>query len=239
MKFLRNHQSFSEENHFWISISDLMTSLLFIFILILAYMILEYQDKQNIAQKKIEAFEKNVNARSELLHKLQLNLKKKGISVEIDTDEGAMRITRERLFDSSKADIRKDKIWIIKEVANEILNFMEQDKYKKAINTIYIEGHTDNVKLNKSKCGFRWTNMELSAQRAINTFLLMDKLTNGAFSKLKNKNGEALISYSGYADTRPIKGLSNDTKEGRERNRRIQFFFAVNHPNIEEIKNVN
>jgi len=239
MRFLRNHQAQQEENHFWISISDLMTSLLFIFILILAYMILEYQDKQNIAQKKIEAFEKNVNTRSELLCKLQLNLKKKGISVEIDTDEGAMRITRERLFDSSKADIRKDKIWIIKEVANEILNFMEQDKYKKAINTIYIEGHTDNVKLNKSKCGFRWTNMELSAQRAINTFLLMDKLTNGAFSKLKNKNGEALISYSGYADTRPIKGVSNDTKEGRERNRRIQFFFAVNPPSIEEIKSVN
>ncbi|SFP85613.1 OmpA/MotB family protein [Hydrogenimonas thermophila] len=237
MRFLRNHQTPQEENHFWISISDLMTSLLFIFILILAYMILEYQDKQNIAQKKIEAFEKNINARNELLHKLQLNLKKKGINVEIDTDDGAMRITRERLFDSAKADIRKDKVWVIKEVANELLNMMIQNKYKNAINTIFIEGHTDNVKLNKSRCGFRWTNMELSAQRAINTFLLMDQLTNGAFSKLTNKKGEALISYSGYADTRPIKGVSNETEDGRERNRRIQFFFAVNPPSIEELKN--
>jgi chemotaxis protein MotB len=79
--------------------------------------------------------------------------------------------------------------------------------------------------------------MELSAQRAINTFLLMDKLTNGEFSKLKNKEGKALISYSGYGDTRPI--ASNDTKEGRERNRRIEFFFAVNPPDIKEIKNEN
>jgi len=237
MRFLRNQQKIAEENHFWISISDLMTSLLFIFILILAYMILEYQDKQNIAQQKIEAFEKNVNARSDLLHQLQNKLKIKGINVEIDTDEGAMRITRERLFDSAKADIRKDKVWIIQAIANELFMMMKEDIYKKAINTIFIEGHTDSIRLNKGKCGFRWTNMELSAQRAINTFLLMDKLTNGALSKLKNSKGEALISYSGYADTRPIKGISNKTKDGRERNRRIQFFFAVNPPSLKELKN--
>jgi len=251
MRFLKNRRNSQEENHFWISISDLMTSLLFVFILILTYMILEYQDKQDIvqeninilkkkielAQKKIESFEKNVNARSELLKKLQLNLQKKKINVEIDIDEGAMRITKERLFDSSKANIREDKVWIIQEVANEILGLISQNKYKKAINTIYIEGHTDNVKLNTNKCGLRWTNMELSAQRAINTFLLMDKLTNGTFSKLKNQKNQALFSYSGYADTRPIKGVSNKTKDGRERNRRIQFFFAVNPPNVEELKN--
>jgi len=237
MRVFRKHNKQTEENHFWISISDLMTSLLFIFILILAYMILEYQDKQNIAQQKIEAFERNVNARSQLLHTLQTNLKKKGIDVEIDTDEGAMRITRERLFDSAKADVRKEKVWIIEEVAKELISMIEQEKYQKAINTIFIEGHTDNVRLNKGKCGFRWTNMELSAQRAINTFLLMDHITHGAFSKLKNKKGEALISYSGYADTRPIKGVSNATRDGRERNRRIQFFFAVNPPSLEELKN--
>ena len=237
MRFLRNQQKPAEENHFWISISDLMTSLLFIFILILAYMILEYQDKQNVAQQKIEAFEKNVNARSDLLHQLQNHLKIKGINVEIDTDEGAMRITRERLFDSAKADIRKDKVWIIQAIANELFTMMKEDIYKKAINTIFIEGHTDSIRLNKGKCGFRWTNMELSAQRAINTFLLMDKLTNGALSKLKNSKGEALISYSGYADTRPIKGVSNKTRDGRERNRRIQFFFAVNPPSLKELKN--
>jgi len=202
-------------------------------------MILSYQEKENIAQKKIEAFERNVNARTELLHTLQSNLKKQNIYVEIDENDGTMRITKEKLFDSGKADIRKEKIWIIEGVAKEILKLMSQKKYKDAINTIFIEGHTDNKQLNKGRCGFRWTNMELSAQRAINTFLLMDKISNGAFSKLKNKNQEALFSYSGYADTRPIKGVSNDTPEGRERNRRIQFFFAVNPPDIEELKNEN
>lgn len=237
MRLNREESHSQDENHFWISISDLMTSLLFVFILILAYMILEFQDRSSKANKQILAFEKNLNARTELLHNLEIILKKRNIQVEIDKDEGTMRITKEKLFDSAKAEIRTSKEWIIQGVTNELLHVMNEPKYKKAINTIFIEGHTDNVSLNKGHHGFRWTNMELSAQRAINTFLLMDKFSNGKFSKLENEKGQSLVSYSGYADTRPIKGVSNETRIGRERNRRIQFFFAVNPPNLQEIEN--
>ena len=237
MRFLRETNHNADENHFWISISDLMTSLLFVFILILAYMILEFQDKSEVANKQILAFEKNINARTELLHNLEKILKKHNIHVEVDKDDGTMRITKEKLFDSAKAEIRDNKKWIIEGVTDELLTLMNEPKYQQAINTIFIEGHTDNVNLNKGHHGFRWTNMELSSQRAINTFLLMNQHSEGKFSKLRNEKGQSLISYSGYAATRPIKGVLNNSRDGRERNRRIQFFFAVNPPSLEEIKN--
>jgi len=237
MRFRQSKSREVEENHFWISISDFMTSLLFVFILILAYMILEYQDKDTVVQQKIDSFEKNINTRTELLLNLELSLRKKNIFVEIDKEDGTMRITKEKLFLSAKAEIKEDKKWIIEAITDKLLELMKDEKYKRAINTIFIEGHTDNINLDKSHNGFRWTNMELSAQRAINTFLLMEKHSKGGFSKLRNIKNQALISYSGYADTRPIKGVLNNTKEGRERNRRIQFFFAVNPPNLVEIKN--
>lgn len=235
MRFFRGRKKSNDENHFWISISDLMTSLLFIFILILAYMILEYQDKDQQAQQRILAFQKNVDARTELLKTLELELKKNKINIEIDENDGTMRITKEKLFDSAKADIREEKKWIIKEVATQLIYLMDNDKYQSAINTIFIEGHTDNINMNKGKYGFRWTNMELSSQRAINTFLLMNEMSDNKLAQLRNVDNQALISYSGYADTRPIKGVENTTREGRERNRRIQFFFAVNPPPIEDI----
>ncbi len=237
MRFSREEDHAADENHFWISISDLMTSLLFVFILILAYMILEYQDKDQQAKAQILAFQKNVEARTELLVNLSESLKKRNINVEIDKDDGTMRITKEKLFDSAKAKIRNSKKWIINGVTTELLLLMQDEKYKNAINTIFIEGHTDKIRLNKGHHGFRWTNMELSSQRAINTFLLMDEQSNGEFTELKNTKGQALISYSGYAATRPISGVTGVTAEGRERNRRIQFFFAVNPPNLEEITN--
>ncbi len=237
MKFSREENHVADENHFWISISDLMTSLLFVFILILAYMILEYQDKDEQAQAQILAFQKNVDARTELLVNLSELLEKRNIVVEIDKNDGTMRITKEKLFDSAKADIRNSKKWVILGVTKELLLLLKNDKYKNAINTIFIEGHTDKIPLNKGHHGFRWTNMELSSQRAINTFLLMDEQSQGAFSALTNTDGQALISYSGYAATRPISGLTGETREERERNRRIQFFFAVNPPKVEEVKN--
>ena len=237
MRFLRHESDEEEENHFWISISDLMTSLLFVFILILAYMILEYQDKEQKAQENIQAFEKNIDARTELLETLQSELLKIKISVEIDNNDGTMRITKEKLFNSSKAQIKENKKWIIAAVTKELLYLMKKDNFHNAINTIFIEGHTDNVALNKQYSGFRWTNMELSSQRAINTFLLMDQYSNGELVNLKNIKNQSLVSYSGYADTRPIRGVLNDTKEGRERNRRIQFFFAVNPPDLKVITN--
>ena len=43
MRFIRQKQQSADENHFWISISDLMTTLLFVFILILAVTILDLQ----------------------------------------------------------------------------------------------------------------------------------------------------------------------------------------------------
>ena len=235
MRFLKGEKHLSDDNHFWISISDLMTSLLFVFILILAYMILATQETKEKADSKIKAFEKNINARTELLQTLKDSLSKNKIIVEIDKDDGTMRITKEKLFDSSKAEIRDEKKWIIEGVTTQLLELMELEKYHNAINTIFIEGHTDNINLNKGHDGFRWTNMELSSQRAINTFLLMDEISDGGLSTLTNNNGQALISYSGYSDTRPIKNVSNGTAEGRERNRRIQFFFAVNPPSMEEL----
>jgi flagellar motor protein MotB len=286
MRFIRQKQQSSEENHFWISISDLMTTLLFVFILILAVTILDLQTdhiskeeyeqvklerdaaikenkelqklikslviERDIFKKKIEValkekkeiekkyndlkekikklLNKNRNARTELLLQLKQRLAMKNINVEIVPEEGVMRITKERLFDTAKAEVKDKKL--IKAVTKELLTLLEDDKYREAINTIYIEGHTDSDPLNRKRCGVAWTNKELSAQRAINTFSLMK-----SYAEEQQLNFEdRLFSYSGYADSRPIKGTSNKNEEEKARNRRIQFFFALNPPKVKSIE---
>jgi hypothetical protein len=58
MRFIHQKQQSSGENHFWISISDLMTTLLFVFILILAVTILDlktdYISSEEYEQVKLE-----------------------------------------------------------------------------------------------------------------------------------------------------------------------------------------
>ena len=76
---------------------------------------------------------------------------------------------------------------------------------------VMIEGHTDNMPI-KTSAGRRYRdNMELSFLRA------------KAVADILIENGIALerISVIGYGDTRPI--ASNETSEGRVKNRRVEI----------------
>lgn len=217
-----NHAPHAEEGHYWISISDLMTSLLFIFILILAYTIFTFSQKS-------EAYEENFKNRQQLLEELQKQLKRENVDVDIDPQNGNMRIRSDTFFSLGSADLSPEGYAKISTIATEITNKMKDPKYKKAIDTIFIEGHTDNVPVDSFRGGRRWTNMELSAQRAINTFLAMN--SSAAIGLLKNSTNHYLFSYSGYAEQRPIS--TNDTIDGRKQNRRIEFFFALASPKVQ------
>jgi len=236
----------SDDGHYYISISDLMTSLLFIFILILSYVMLSFVKKEDELSNEIKKIEQNIEYRGELLQDLQKELLGKKISVDIDKENGNMRLKSDLLFKSGSATISDEGKRQIGEIAQLFMTKMVEVKYKMAIDTIFIEGHTDSVPIRVSnKCRKQWSNKELSAQRAINTYSQMLVVTNNKINSLKNKKDKHLLSYSGYADNRQLcneqKMIDNNAtkkelKDCRSKNRRIEFYFTVNTPEIKKIK---
>jgi chemotaxis protein MotB len=102
------------------------------------------------------------------------------------------------VFDSGQADVKSTAIPAIRKVADAILALDNQ---------IRLEGHTDNVPINNDRYRNNW---ELSSARSIAILqLLVDKFTVPP----------TRLAVSGYADTVPI--ASNETDEGRARNRRV------------------
>lgn len=228
-----NHSG--EDGHYYISISDLMTSLLFIFILILAYVMLSFVQKQEQLNSEVTKLEKNIEYRNKLLTDLKIKLLKQNIYLEIDKENGNMRLKSDLLFQSGSAEISPEGKRQIGEIAKILVQKMKDEKYLKAIDTIFIEGHTDNIPLKVSNvCRSSWSNKELSAQRAINTFTEMDNKTNNKILALKNIKNKSLFSYSGYADARPL--CIKNSEDCRNKNRRIEFYFTVNTPDIKKIK---
>lgn len=76
-------------------------------------------------------------------------------------------------------------------------------------NDIRIEGHTDNIPISS---GLFRSNWHLSVARALNTaYFLIDS----------EKLSPDKVSIVGYAEYRPIE--SNETKEGRATNRRVDL----------------
>jgi chemotaxis protein MotB len=102
------------------------------------------------------------------------------------------------VFDSGEADVKPTAIPAVTKVADAILALDNQ---------IRLEGHTDNVPINNDRYRNNW---ELSSARSIAILQLLADRFHVPPTRM---------AVSGYADTAPI--ASNDSEEGRARNRRV------------------
>jgi chemotaxis protein MotB len=118
------------------------------------------------------------------------------------TEEGlAITILNDILFDSGSAEVRvKDQ-----KLAKEISQLLVMNPPR----NIIISGHTDNVPIHNAKFASNW---ELSVMRAVNFMKLL--LEN---PKLDPRS----FSAKGYGEFKPV--ASNDTPEGRMKNRRVEI----------------
>ena len=152
--------------------------------------------------EKIQNLEEEVNRLSELKSVLERELS--GIKdVGLSMQERGLVITflDKVLFDSGKAAIKPQGTSVLKKVADVVTS-------KASDLNIGIEGHTDNVPIKYS----RWkSNWELSTARAISVLHYLEE--NGV--------SPHKLAAIGYGEYRPVS--SNDTKEGRQTNRRVEI----------------
>lgn len=211
------------QDTFTVSISDLMSGLLAIFILVLSYFIL------NFSQATAQLTQNDVT-RAEILHFLQTELEREGIKVTVDDRHGILRISEGVLFDVGLADVKPQGQIVIKKLGGALEVALNSEQFKGRVETIFIEGHTDNVPIVTEMFPSNW---ELSTKRAINTWLTMSG-ANPNLTTILNDKGEIIFSVSGYSDTRPI--AENSTESGRRDNRRIDIRFSMAPPSEEDMQ---
>lgn len=118
------------------------------------------------------------------------------------------------LFDSGEAELRADGQATLLEVAA-VLREIEGREFQ-------VAGHTDSVPIRSRAFASNW---ELSTSRAVNVARYL--IESGGLPA-------ARISAAGHADTQPIE--TNDTEEGRARNRRIEIVLM---PNLDELPDLS
>jgi chemotaxis protein MotB len=116
-------------------------------------------------------------------------------------------VTDQVLFDSGRAALRDEGTTVLAQVAAVI---------KDVPNQIAIEGHTDSTPISTGQFPSNW---ELATARA--TSVLRFMLDNGL--------NAGRTAAGGYADTRALD--SNDTAEGRQRNRRVEIVILNENQN--------
>ncbi len=157
------------------------------------------------AQKSAE--EKQSQKLAELLPSLNVlseELKKEiaegKIQINMEPRGLVVSFTQAALFPSGEDAISPDAYDALGKVAQSI---------EKIPNPVRLEGHTDSMPINTPRFRSNW---ELSAARSIS---LMELFSD------KYGVPRERMSISGYADTSPV--ASNDTEEGRAKNRRVDI----------------
>jgi len=253
-----------------ISISDMMSGLLFIFIITLVAFILNFQDaiqkqkdvteqqksiSRNLQeainkQKEVTETQKSIvrkltntdQVRSELLLNIKEELATQNIIVEIDIQHGVLRLTEQAvLFETAKDtldEISKSNLQTISTIMSTILPCYAVkppkgdlckglEHYKGMLDSVFVEGHTDNVPIKSWKYKNNWV---LSAQRAISAYSSL--VPNSILEELQNTSFQPIFSVSGYGEGRPVEGHKYAMPTADPTNRRIDVRFIMTPPSL-------
>ena len=218
----------SDESGNWISLSDLLAGLLLIFILALCYAILSYAEDRDRLQDAKQQLAESLELRTEILQAIVDSLRKHEgeIVIEVDEDRGALRLQEGVLFGSGQAELSARGVHTLSVLGPIVHAVLSEDRFAGQVETVFVEGHTDDKPIGirlRSRFASNW---ELSAQRAINAWRV---LRNSApLDELRNEQCQPLFSCSGYADTRPVGDGNSD--EARRLSRRIDMRFTMIPP---------
>jgi chemotaxis protein MotB len=165
---------------------------------------------QEEKEKEIGVLEKTKKL---LAKRLKKEINDKDVRLEMATKGLAIIFLTEVLFDSGKADLKKEAYPVLDKVAKVL-------KENVGGRDIGIEGHTDNEPIKYSGWKSNW---ELSTSRATSVLhYLVDE----------KSIAPERVSATGYGEYKSV--VSNNTPEGRRQNRRVEV--VILPKNIEKIQ---
>ena len=189
-----------EENPYWMSFSDMMASLLVIFMLAAAALMLQLATKSQKVDEQVDEVARAEKVRKQIIDEIVEELKQKQIVVEKSDNDTVLHIPESSLrFASGSSDIPETLQNNVREIGNVLYEALNRDidsqNQAKArftlLDTVFIEGHTDN---NFYKNPILRGNWGLSAMRAISVWQFWAEDPNQAsngLNAMKNHIGES------------------------------------------------
>ncbi len=156
---------------------------------------------------KEEEVQKTSKTYEDLLDKMKNEISQGQVTISELKGKLTVNMVDAVLFDSGKSEVKPDGLLVLQKVIDILKNVRDK--------AIRIEGHTDNVKIGGELARKFPTNWELSAARAIN---VLRYLQQQGIDPLN-------LSAIAFGEFKPV--ASNDTKEGKAQNRRIEIVLVA------------
>ncbi|MFZ2224748.1 MAG: OmpA family protein [Candidatus Deferrimicrobium sp.] len=163
-------------------------------------------ENASLVKAREEQVRKVSSTYENMIEKMKSEISKGQITISELKGKLTINMVDSILFDSGRAEVKKGGLEILGKVVSILKDVSDK--------SIRIEGHTDDVQISRALAQRYPTNWELSAARAINvTRFLQDQGID-----------PGNLSAAAYGEWKPV--ATNDTAEGRAKNRRIEIILV-------------
>lgn len=220
MKFLP-----TKKENYWISLSDIMTVLMVIFMFIaISYMRQIKADQEDRDRILVEYQETNIALYDRLKEEFRADFAENKWHAEIGEDLSIRFLNEEVLFDYNSAELKPEFKQILEQFFPRYLDILLSNQFRDKIAEVRIEGHTDSS-------GPYMFNVWLSQNRTVN---VLDFLFNRRYSEYRDVTNadQNLMRYwfttTGFSFGRTLDSSGNYTFESEKpedssRSRRVEF----------------
>lgn len=208
----------------WLPISDLMSVLMMVFLLIaVSYMLKVYLEKEKIQEVAVTYNKLQNELYDDLNLEFEEDLKK--WNAEIDKASLSVRFkSPDILFDMGSANLKPEFKSILADFFPRFIAILHKDDYRNDIDEIRIEGHTSSFwRAETTEDKAYINNMELSQNRTRN---VLDYV-------LRNEKDDELVKWirlnvtaNGLSSSKLI--FNDDGTQNRELSRRVEFRVKTN-----------
>jgi len=221
MSPINSKQANSEE---WISISDLMAGLMFLFLLIAVWFMNQVQEESRITKRFLTEY---VTMREEIVRDLTLEFQDEVVpwNIKIDSLNLAIRFQQpEVLFEAGEADLRPEFEVILSDFFPRYVDRLQP--YEEDIYELRIEGHTSSDWKDKSGFEAYKENMRLSQDRTRSVLTFVAELP--PVRQMWDGWLKERLTANGLSSSRPIlvgvaPPLSEVGSEDVNQSRRVEF----------------
>ncbi|WP_311198732.1 flagellar motor protein MotB [Paenibacillus hexagrammi] len=157
-------------------------------------------EKQKKEEEDLEKLKKSVDAF------IKDNNLAEQLTTKLDNEKLVITISDKALFDSGSASLKQDAKTLAVPMSELLSSYPDYQ--------VEVSGHTDNIPIHNQEFETNW---DLSAKRSVN---FMKELLNNS------KLNPVMYRSVGYGEFHPVE--SNDTADGRARNRRVEVSILRN-----------
>lgn len=239
----------SEESYF-VSMTDMLVGMLFIFLILLMYFALQLSQQKEEYEIENERLKSSAEVRTQILEEVKRDLEISGVQVSVDLSTGVLRLPNEVLFSKGKAEVSDEGARALEVLAGSLHKvlpcYTESGRKRETddcpetphrIEALFIEGHTDSDPIAPG-AAFK-DNWDLSTARATATYrkLVDAQIDLEGLSSAIGEKSQPILSVAGYSDRRPV--VDGEDEGAKSTNRRIDLRLIMVSPRPDAIGDID